>query len=60
MELKVNKKELANLSRDLKTMPMELTAEIAGGTMPDIDVPHMMGGRVRVLTKKPTEYHITH
>jgi len=60
MELKVNKKELANLSRDLKSMPMELTAEIAGGTLPDIEVPQMLGGRVRVLTKKPTEYHITH
>ncbi|WDE05535.1 hypothetical protein SG34_000875 [Thalassomonas viridans] len=60
MELKVNKKKLANLSRDLRSMPMELTAAVAGGTSPEPGVPEIMGGRVRVLTKKPTEYHITH
>ncbi|WDE11720.1 hypothetical protein [Thalassomonas haliotis] len=58
MELKVNKKKLANLSRDLKTMPMEFTAEIAGGTLPEI--PEMRGSRVRILTRKTTEYRVTH
>ncbi|WDD98978.1 hypothetical protein [Thalassomonas actiniarum] len=63
MELKVNKKKLANLSRDLHTMPMALTAKIAGGTLSEIsatpEIPEMQGRHVRLLTKKkPTEYQI--
>lgn len=57
MELKVNKKKLANLSRDLKTMPLELTAEVAGGTFTGMT--EMKGKRVRILTRKTTEYHLT-
>jgi hypothetical protein len=31
MKLKLNKKQLKNLSKDHKVLPMDLTAEIAGG-----------------------------
>ncbi|SFC92924.1 hypothetical protein [Pseudoalteromonas denitrificans] len=51
MKIKLNKKKLKNLSKDQKTLPLDATVQVAGGTGIDADSSAFSNLICRIISK---------